>query len=102
MTIGDLINAILGRPRGTGAPTDRQLFIMQTLRAHGALPGLSIIDNASTQITMGDLYSDLKRMRKRGWIESRNGEPVGMGVYRGYYYLTHAGHQVLLNNALKD
>ncbi|WP_366514213.1 PadR family transcriptional regulator [Moorena sp. SIO3I6] len=46
-------------------------------------------------ISLGSLYSLLKRMRKKGYVKSCEGDAIGGGAKRQYYSLTETGESVV-------
>ena len=103
-TLGSYLGRILGVYDQTSElPTMRQHLILFTLHcAKEPIPGLEIlrrlqIANGGVELmNLGNLYSDLKRLRKKGWVELNQGEPVGGGCYRGNYAITEAGNDTVL------
>lgn len=48
-------------------------------------------------ISLGSLYSTLKRLRKKGYVDSVEGDALGGGAKRQYYHLTESGKAVARN-----
>jgi hypothetical protein len=47
-------------------------------------------------ISVGTLYSSLKRLRSRGFVTSVEGDPIAGGAKRQYYHLTEAGKEIVV------
>ena len=81
------------------APPQRELLILWTLRGTGAsgIYGLDIqraieeCSGGAESISHGSLYSLLKRLRRKGYIDSYEGDAIGGGAKRHYYFLTESG-----------
>ena len=104
-TLVQLIATLFHNPdRLEGLPTTPQLLILVALNAaEAAIPGLEICQRikmaSEGSVTMGlnRLFMELKTMRKMGWVESQDGDPVAPSVYRGNYTITEAGKQAVLD-----
>lgn len=86
-----------------GTPPTKELFILWAIRGTGKIGayGLDIqravhhCSNGNESISIGTLYSLLKRLRNRGYVDSYEGDALGGGAKRQYYFLTEKGHGVL-------
>ncbi|NES24738.1 MAG: PadR family transcriptional regulator [Symploca sp. SIO3E6] len=84
-------------------PPQTELLILWAIRKSGSkgVYGLDIqrafreCSGGSESISLGSLYSLLKRMRKKGYVESCEGDAIGGGAKRQYYSLTKAGESVV-------
>lgn len=82
-------------------PSQTELLILWTIQ--GSKEGVYGLDiqraiqkcsNGRESISLGTLYSLLKRLRKKGYIKSREGKAIGGGAKRQYYYLTDSGKEI--------
>lgn len=84
-------------------PAQTELLILWTISSSGSrgVYGLDIqraINECSMEnecISVGTLYSSLKRLRSRGFITSVEGDPIAGGAKRQYYHLTSEGEAVV-------
>ncbi|HEY9877507.1 MAG TPA: PadR family transcriptional regulator [Leptolyngbyaceae cyanobacterium] len=60
---------------------------------------ISECSGGSEEVSVGTLYSLLKRLRKRGLIDSYEGAALGGGAKRHYYYLTDEGTAIAESTA---
>lgn len=80
-----------------------ELLILWAIRSAGShgVYGLDIqraikeSSDGHESVSTGSLYSLLKRLRRRGYVESREGDALGGGAKRQYYFLTDSGRSVL-------
>lgn len=84
-------------------PSQTELLLLWVIQSAGrnGIYGLDIqrtISEASEgheSISVGSLYSLLKRLRERGYVDSREGEALGGGAKRRYYFLTDSGRSLM-------
>jgi DNA-binding PadR family transcriptional regulator len=84
-------------------PPQRELFILWALRKSGrrGVYGLDIqraiqeCSGGTESVSHGSLYSLLKRLRDKEYISSYEGDALGGGAKRHYYYLTEKGAGVI-------
>ncbi|NEO65155.1 MAG: PadR family transcriptional regulator [Moorea sp. SIO4G2] len=84
-------------------PPQTELLILWTI--HKSDPkgvyGLDIqrafteCSGGNESISLGTLYSLLKRLRKKGYVKSCEGDAIGGGAKRQYYSLTEGGELVV-------
>ena len=84
-------------------PSQRELIFLWTIQGSGkhGVYGLDLqraISECSGEnetVSHGTLYSTLKRLRQKGWIDSYEGDALGGGAKRQYYFLTKDGERIL-------
>lgn len=84
-------------------PSQREVFILLSLRANGdeGVYGLDIqrgieeCSKGAIRLSNGSLYSLLKRLRNKKYLDSYEGDPLGGGAKRQYYFLTEAGQSLV-------
>lgn len=85
------------------APIQRELLILLSLRASkdNGVYGLDIqraiqeCSGGAITISHGSLYTLLKRLRAKKYINSYEGDALGGGAKRHYYYLTESGQSLV-------
>lgn len=84
-------------------PAQTELLILWTISNSGSqgVYGLDIqraiadCSRGNESISVGTLYSSLKRLRGRGFVTSVEGDPIAGGAKRQYYHLTEDGEAVV-------
>ncbi|WP_365940218.1 PadR family transcriptional regulator [Moorena sp. SIO3I8] len=84
-------------------PPQTELLILWTINKSDpkGVYGLDIqrafreCSGGNESISLGSLYSLLKRMRKKGYVKSCEGDAIGGGAKRQYYFLTETGESVV-------
>ncbi|NEZ65555.1 PadR family transcriptional regulator [Leptolyngbyaceae cyanobacterium CCMR0082] len=84
-------------------PAQRELIFLWAIQGSGAsgVYGLDLqraINECSQgceTVSYGTLYSTLKRLKGKGWVDSYEGEAFGGGAKRQYYFLTDSGRDLL-------
>lgn len=84
-------------------PPQSELLILWAIK-NGHPPGVYGLDikraieessGEKVSISVGTLYSLLKRLRKRGYVTSIEGNAPSGGGNRQYYHLTRAGSEIV-------
>lgn len=84
-------------------PAQRELLFLWAIEGtgqHGCYGldlqrALNECSGGSEQVSTGTLYSTLKKLKRKGWIDSFEGDALGGGAKRVYYFLTDDGVEVL-------
>ncbi|MEO0644792.1 MAG: PadR family transcriptional regulator [Cyanobacteria bacterium J06650_10] len=84
-------------------PPQRELWLLLALRGAGpeGAYGLAIkskieeSSGGSETFSVGSLYTLLKRLRNKGYVDSYEGDSPGGGGTRQYYHLTEKGFETL-------
>lgn len=90
-------------PKEQQLPPQRELLLLFALQSAGSKGGYGLaikskIEDASggrESFSIGSLYSLLKRLKRKGYVDSREGDTRGGGAQRQYYFLTKSGREVL-------
>ena len=93
-------------------PAQRELLFMWAIEGTGrkGCYGLDLqraineCSGHSEQVSTGTLYSTLKKLKRKGWVNSYEGDALGGGAKRVYYFLTNEGEAVLkwVNNFVSE
>lgn len=77
------------------SPTEAK--ILQRLIGHGEMYGLQLVEESDGDIKRGTVYVTLQRMTEKGFVESRQEEPLPPtpGLPRRMYRATGAGETAL-------
>jgi len=84
-------------------PPQSELLVLWAIR-NGSSPGVYGLDiqraieessSGNVNISVGTLYSMLKRLRKKGYVTSVEGNAPAGGGKRQYYSLTDAGSELV-------
>ena len=89
--------------QSTRLPAQRELLFLWAIEGtgRGGCYGLDLqravneCSGESEQVSTGTLYSTLKKLKRKGWINSYEGDALGGGAKRVYYFLTDEGIEVL-------
>jgi len=82
-------------------PSQTEQYILFVLRGASGVYGLDIqrafseSSEGQESISVGSLYSLLKRLRRKGLVDSFEGDSIGGGAKRHYYFLTERGETVV-------
>lgn len=84
-------------------PPQRELIILWVLQGTGrdGAYGIDIqraverCSQGKESFSPGSLYSLLKRLRSKGYIDSYEGNSIGGGARRQYYFLTESGTKLI-------
>ena len=84
-------------------PSQRELLFLWTIQGSGksGVYGLDLqkaiveCSEGNESVSHGTLYSILKRLRQKGWVDSYEGDPLGGGAKRQYYFLSEEGNKIL-------
>jgi DNA-binding PadR family transcriptional regulator len=88
---------------GQRLPAQTELLVLWAISNTGdnGIYGLDIqraiadCSGGNESISVGTLYSSLKRLRSRGFVTSVEGDPIAGGAKRQYYHLTESGRAVV-------
>ena len=81
-----------------------QYLILRSLKGGKEVYGGELMHNINRassasyspiNLSVGSFYLDLKSLRKKGLILSRDGEAIADGARRQYYFLTDEGREVV-------
>ena len=87
----------------TRLPAQRELLFLWAIEGTGqsGCYGLDLqrsindCSRGAEQVSTGTLYSTLKKLKRKGWIDSYEGDALGGGAKRVYYFLTDDGVELL-------
>lgn len=92
-----------GNVQSARLPAQRELLFLWAIEGTGqrGCYGLDLqravneCSGGAEQVSTGTLYSTLKKIKRKGWINSYEGDALGGGAKRVYYFLTDDGVEVL-------
>jgi DNA-binding PadR family transcriptional regulator len=82
-------------------PSQTEQYILLVLRGASGVYGLDIqrafseSSEGQESISVGSLYSLLKRLKSKGLVDSFQGNSISGGAKRQYYLLTEKGESVV-------